>query len=49
MMIVTDPQDECIWAYKLGTGEVCVTPDWELADTRGTGDPVLIYHRPNDE
>ena len=48
-MIVTDPQDEFIWAYKLGTGEVCVTPDWELADTRGTGKPVLIHHRPNDE
>jgi len=49
MMIVIDPQDECIWAYKLGTGEICVTPDWDLADKRGAGNPVLIHHRPNDK
>ena len=48
-MIVINPQDETIWAYKLNSGEVCVTPDHELAYNRGTGEPVLIYHVPYDE
>lgn len=47
-MIVIDPQDETIWAYKLSNGEICVTPDWDFAAMRGTGEPVLIFHRPND-
>jgi len=49
MSTVINPEDETIWAYKLPTGEICVTPDWDWASTRGVSNPTLIHHRPNDE
>tara|TARA_R100001440_G_scaffold858_3_gene2823 strand:+ start:2768 stop:2914 length:147 start_codon:yes stop_codon:yes gene_type:complete len=48
MSIVINPKDETIWSYKLNNGEVCHTPDWDLANHRGVGSPDLVYHRPND-
>jgi hypothetical protein len=38
---------ETIWGYKRD-GEVFVTPSYQLADDRGAGEPILIYHRDYD-